>query len=360
MRLVISGYYGYGNAGDDAVLAGMLELLADAGVDRSDVTVLSGDPTQTVRTHDVSAVSRWSPVRVASELRRADGLISGGGGLLQDVTSVRPVSYYAGVMQLGRVLGRPYAVVAQGLGPLRRRLNRRIARSALEHAAYASLRDDRSIALARRIGVRRPIDRAGDTALAALSLTDGQIDRRAGHVLVAVRGGDPAAAVAGPLRTVVAQLARQHRVVALPMHGAVDADASTALVAGIGGASMADPESSLGEKLEAIAASSVVIGVRLHALVLAAAAGVPAVAISYDPKVDAFAERAGIPVVGSTSIPVDANGLLAAVEESLRQGGALYGDRIARMRGETGASVRKALSALARTPATQPDVRREE
>ena len=119
MRLVISGYYGFGNAGDEAVLAGMLELAGRAGVRRDDVSVLSADPPLTSRVHDVRAVSRWNPLRVAAELRRADALLSGGGSLLQDVSSIRPVSYYAGVMALARLVGRPYAVVAQGLGPLR-------------------------------------------------------------------------------------------------------------------------------------------------------------------------------------------------------------------------------------------------
>jgi len=348
LRLVISGYYGYGNAGDEAVLAGMLELLAAAGVDRSDVTVLSGDPAQTVAAHDVAAVSRWNPVRVAVALRRADGLISGGGGLLQDVTSARPVAYYASVMQLARMLRRPYAIVAQGLGPLRRSPNRRIARYVLEHAAYVSFRDDRSIALARRIGVRRSIDRAADTALAAVSAAGGAVERPGKHVVVAVRGGSAADSVLGPLRGAVAELARRRRVVALPMHGAVDTDVSAALVAGIGGASVARPAGSLGETLETIAEASVVIGMRLHALILAAAAGVPAIGISYDPKVDAFAQRAGIRVVGSRAAPIDAAMLVAAVEDSLREAPDPYGDRVTRMRQEAADSVRNALAALAR------------
>ncbi|HJP71910.1 MAG TPA: polysaccharide pyruvyl transferase CsaB [Candidatus Limnocylindria bacterium] len=349
MRLVVSGYYGFGNAGDDAVLAGMLELLQHAGVDRGDVSVLSADPAETSHAHDVRAVSRWNPLRIASELRRAEGLISGGGGLLQDVSSVRPVSYYAGVMELAQLVRRPYALVAQGLGPLRREPNRRIARAALQRAAHVSLRDDRSIALARRIGVERAISRTADAALAALSSPSTMVDRRGGHVLVAVRGGYPADAVVGPLRHAVADLSAQRRVVALPMHGAVDRDASTALVAGIAGASVADPDGSLGEKLEAIATASVVIGVRLHALVLAAAAGVPAIAISYDPKVDAFAQRAGIPVIGSVASALDTEQLLSAVDEALRGGGSAYGQRVADMRAEAEADVRTALAAMGHT-----------
>ena len=349
MRLVISGYYGFGNAGDEAVLAGMLELSGRAGVRRDDVSVLSADPRGTSSAHEVRAVSRWNPLQVAAELRRADALLSGGGGLLQDVSSLRPVSYYAGVMALARLLGRPYAVVAQGLGPLRRGPNRRLARSALDHAAYVSLRDERSIALSRRIGVQRPIQLSADPALAALSSAAHE-GSGASHVLVAVRGGYPADAAVGPLRHAVAVLARERPVIALPMHETVDRDASTALVAGIPGASLADPEGSLGSKLEAIATAAVVIGVRLHALVLAAAAGVPAVAITYDPKVDAFAERAGIAVVGSTRSPIDPAAVVAAVSDALARGEDAYGDQVAGMRAEADADMRAAVAAISRTP----------
>ena len=147
----------------------------------------------------------------------------------------------------------------------------------------------------------------------------------------------------------VAELARERTVIALPMHGTVDRDASTALVAGIAGASASPPEAPLEEKLEAIATASVVIGVRLHALVLAAAAGVPAIAISYDPKVDAFAQRAGIPVIGSVGAAIDADLLRSAVEDALREGGAIYGDRVAEMRAEAETDVRAVLAAIGGT-----------
>jgi polysaccharide pyruvyl transferase CsaB len=348
LRLVVSGYYGFGNTGDDAVLAGMLELFARAGVDRADVTVLSGDPARTEGEHAVRGVSRWNPLRVAAELRRADALVSGGGSLLQDVTGAGTVGYYAGVMQLARLARRPYAVVAQGLGPIRRPPNRRIARATLNRAAHLSLRDDRSIALARRIGVTRPIQRAADPAVA---LRPPRHREEPGtHVLVAVRGGFPADAIVGPLRDVVAELAREHRILALPMHGAVDRDASRALVTGIAAAESTDPDAAFGEKLSAIAGASVVIGVRLHALVLAAAAGVPAVAISYDPKVEAFAERAGIPVIASTTSVLDLESALATIADVVRAGSDQYAGRVEAMRREADAAVREALTALAGGP----------
>ena len=157
MRLVVSGYYGYANAGDEAVLAGMLATFREADPDL-EVTVLSGDPEHTRRTHGVAAIRRADLPAVARALRASDGLVSGGGSLLQDRTSPRPVAYYAGVMHLARFTGRPYAIHAQGLGPIRLLPNRWLAASALRGAAAVSLRDAASLDLARALGVRRHID----------------------------------------------------------------------------------------------------------------------------------------------------------------------------------------------------------
>jgi polysaccharide pyruvyl transferase WcaK-like protein len=70
--LVVGGY-GYRNAGDEAILAGLLRLIG-----RDGVTVMSRSPVETAATHGVRSVS---PARVPLELRSHPGIIIGGGGL---------------------------------------------------------------------------------------------------------------------------------------------------------------------------------------------------------------------------------------------------------------------------------------
>ena len=300
MRVVISGYVGYGNTGDEAVLAGMLVSLRRE-TKRLDVTVLSGNPPQTERTHEVRAIRRGDVLAVARALRGADGLISGGGSLLQDRTSPRPVAYYSGVMQLARVMGIPYVIFAQGLGPLTYAPNRALAAMALRGAAYASLRDEASIALARRLGVRREIDLVGDPALALNPVSTGTH----GHVAVAVRPWGTRRAYLTELRNALAALSLDNRILAVPMQDDVDREPSLAVVQGIPGAEVLPATAGLDERLAAIGSAGLVIGMRLHALIVAAAAGVPAIGVSYDPKVEAFAARAGQPIVGTVDQPMD-------------------------------------------------------
>ena len=341
MRLVVSGYFGYGNAGDEAVLAGMLESLrAEAG--GIDVTVLSGDPAHTVRTHGVPAIRRMDARAVIGALRASDGLVSGGGSLLQDRTSARPVAYYAGVMALARLARRPYVIYAQGLGPIERAVNRRLAAMALRGAAYVSLRDEASVALARELGVRRPIEVVPDPALALHPSGSGAGD----HVLVAVRPWGPDRAYLAELNAALRELASDARILALPMHETVDRGVSAEVVAGIAGAGVTMAGAELDAQLAAIGSARLVIGMRLHALVLAAAAGVPAIAVSYDPKVDAFATRMGQAVVGHVGAPIEPSAVVAAAREAMASDPAPYGERVAELRGQLRRAATGSLAAL--------------
>ena len=343
MRVVVSGYYGFGNAGDEAVLAGLLRTLRD--VDPSlEATVVSGAPDETARDHGVEAVRRLDVPAIARALRAADGLVSGGGSLLQDRTSARPIAYYAGVMLLARSLGRPYAVHAQGLGPIRRRANRRLAAGALRGAAAVSLRDPESIALARTLGVRRRIELVPDPALA---LTPGGGEGRPdGPIVVAVRSWPAPTPYLAGLRAGLERLAESAPIVALPMQRGADLAPSRAVCDGIAGARVLDDDLALPAVLEAIGGARLVIGMRLHALILAAAAGVPAAAISYDPKVDAFARQAGQPVIASVDEPIAADAFAAAARAALDARAGATPERVEHMRGDLRRAAELSLSAM--------------
>ena len=339
MKVVVSGYYGFGNAGDESVLAGLLDGLR-AEEPEIEVTVLSGDPAHTRRTHGVDAIPRARP-GVIGAIRGSDGMISGGGSLLQDRTSPRPVAYYAGLMHLARLLGRPYAIHAQGLGPISRRANRALTASALRGAAHVSLRDPASVALARELGVRRPIDVVPDPALALRPVAGAR-----GHVLLAVRSWGTSTAHMNGLRAALRELAAEMPILALPMQEAVDREACEAAIEDIPGATVLRPGVSLDEQLAAIGSASLVVGMRLHALVLAAAAGVPALAISYDPKVDAFAAQVGQPVVGEVGRALDAAAVVTAARTALAADRTEYVERIERLRAKLPASIAASLAAL--------------
>ena len=154
MRVVLSGYYGFDNAGDEALVTAISNSLraADATVE---ITVLSGNPKEP-RWHMEFVQLVGLILVLTKELSRADLLISGGGSLLQDVTGPLSVPYYLGIVVLAKLLKTPVVFYAQGVGPVRRRLSRWLIRLIANRVDLITLRDVESAALLKLIGVYRP------------------------------------------------------------------------------------------------------------------------------------------------------------------------------------------------------------
>ncbi|GHG02553.1 polysaccharide pyruvyl transferase CsaB [Deinococcus piscis] len=281
MRVLVSGYYGFANGGDEAIALSIARELKERG---HTPVLLSADPVHTAALCGCEAVPRMQPLTLARELRRADLLLSGGGGLLQDKTSARNLTYYLGLIRLARLLGTPAAVFNQSIGPLSVRGGGRVVRSV--RGLPLIVRDRGSLRTLETLGLQGEL--GGDPAL--LLRPSPEVVRGPETVVIAPRG-DVAESLP-PLRELVRTLQAQgRRVVALALMPAHDGEAARSLGADAVLES-ADPQ----QLLDTIAASSYVVGVRLHALILAAAAGVPFAGLSYDPKVQGFCADAGAPV----------------------------------------------------------------
>ncbi|MGI6649378.1 MAG: polysaccharide pyruvyl transferase family protein [Bacillota bacterium] len=106
--------------------------------------------------HGVAAVSRFNPISLIQTLRRADLLISGGGSLLQDVTSWRSILYYLGIVTLALILGQPVMFYAQGIGPIRRPWARWLTRVIANRVRLITVRDQDSLNELKHLGVTKP------------------------------------------------------------------------------------------------------------------------------------------------------------------------------------------------------------
>ncbi|HXM06785.1 MAG TPA: polysaccharide pyruvyl transferase family protein, partial [Candidatus Acidoferrum sp.] len=119
MRLLISGYYGFGNLGDEALLRIIVDRISTR-VPAADIEVLSATPGRTARELHVRSTPRgqWRNVRRA--IRESDVVVSGGGGLLQNATSSRSLLYYSGILREAIRAHRKSMIFAQSIGPLDR------------------------------------------------------------------------------------------------------------------------------------------------------------------------------------------------------------------------------------------------
>jgi len=283
MVVALSGYYGFGNAGDEAILMALVREARRRGVEP---LVLSADPKATEDLHGVQAVPRAKPAALAA-LARADGLLSGGGGLLQNATSNRSLAYYLGLVYLAQALNKPAWVFGQSLGPLSP-WGRRFTAPALRRSRAVVVRDRTSLELARALGVRP--ERLHLGADAALLLEPPRVLREDRLVVVVPRGRLPTAANLR-LREAAERLqALGFEVLVLGLQPRYDEDALE-LFEGFHRELSGDPR----RVLYWIAQAGYVLALRLHGLILAAAAGTPYAGGSYDPKVKAFCEESGAP-----------------------------------------------------------------
>ncbi|MBX5476536.1 MAG: polysaccharide pyruvyl transferase CsaB [Clostridia bacterium] len=328
-RVALLGYYGFGNAGDEALLRAVIGDLR-AACPGIELTVLSANPAATSRHFGVRAVHRMRPAAIGA-IRRADALILGGGTLLQDVTSVRSLVYYAGMILLARRLGTRVVLYANGLGPVSSAVGRTLAVRALSAADLVTLRDHDSLETLRSwAGDAIPAEVTADAAFGLEyrpASATGVLARwrlaRGSYALYALRPWPGVAARIDDLVILARQVAERHglRPVFLAMHPRADLALARELAARTGGDALVpdlDPADTAG-LLALLGQAGAVVAMRLHALVLAAVAEQPAIAISYDPKVDGVAKELGLPVLGSVKALPHLDMLLRGMEAALRE-----------------------------------------
>ena len=317
--IFLVGYYGFGNIGDEAILATILADFRDRRPDLR-IVVASGNPAGTAADHAVEAIAWNDMAAIHRAVQAADLVIVGGGGLFHDYWGVDPdsfltgrhwgVAYYAGPALLAVLYGKRLMLYAVGAGPLYSSFGVKFTRLAAQAAEVITVRDAGSRALLEEIGAgagktRVTADpafrfRAASPASLASAVAEGFALRR--PVLgvaprfwsVGVHPDFLEREMAAALDLFVEQTGGS--VVLVPfqnLSGERENDRATAarIVDSMRlreHVAIAEGPASPGQVYGWLKDCDVVLGMRLHALIFAAAAGVPAVALSYDPKVDAI------------------------------------------------------------------------
>ena len=303
--LLLCGYYGEHNLGDDALLQVLLSSLPP----QQQLLITARDPAPVLAlAPSALTVNRQSLLRCMRAALKADVLVLGGGSLLQDSTSFSSLVYYLLLMAVARIGGAQVVLWGQGLGPLQRRISRVLVRSVLPVCKAASWRDQRSFDWAQRWAPKLPMVLAADPVW--------QMPARpwiGGGAIVLSWRPTPLLDHAGWCRLTEAldRLSAEldAPVIWLAFHHHQDAPLLQELSdAGLVPARLMRRSSTLvPQSLEAVfelvQRARLVLPMRLHALILARLANSPMAALSYDPKVEAAAAMADVPCVALTSVP---------------------------------------------------------
>ncbi len=266
--MVITGYYGCGNLGDEALRAAGVSALRAAGIEP---LILAGK-------------DRLCPRRIVRYLRTGAALVLGGGGLLQNATSSRSLYYYLGLIAFARTLRRPVFLISQGIGPIAGRVARAVTRRVLARVAYLGVRDRASRGLAARLGVEAELD--GDLYFLHPPLSEPRPRPDPPRIGVALSGRSVDGRVEEWQRFLAA-LPGDREIALIPFFPREDLAAARRLAAGLPHARVEVP-SSIAAAEELINGLSLLISSRLHPLEFALRAGVPMIAVPSDPKIAAF------------------------------------------------------------------------
>ncbi len=310
MKLLLSGYYGFGNTGDEAICEAIVAETRSR-ITEAEVTVLSANPQLTSAALNVRAADRWKLTEQISELRRADVFIQGGGGLYQDTTSRLSALYYLNQLVMARMMRTPTMVFAQGIGPLHNAFLKGGLIRNLSRASLVTVRDQTSADDLIAWGLQAPppavtADPAMllapaprqhiENLLASMHLTVGE------YITVALRNWPGAEIALSPIADWLN--GQKLPVLLLPFHHEYDYEIALTLHQMLAPGSSRIPPIPMvpADIMGIIKAADSVLAMRLHALIMACAVETPAAGIAYDPKLNAFCERSGQVLIGLRSI----------------------------------------------------------
>lgn len=313
-KILISGYYGFDNAGDEAILHAMCGQIKKT-LPSAEIIVLSGAPEKTSEQHGVQAHPRMDLGSIYKLLDDADVFLSGGGGLIQDSTSVQSAIYYLGLIELALRKGKKVMVYAQGLGPLNRWVSRWAARMVLNRVNVITVRDPNSMELLKSIGVKKPPTYLTADPVFSLQPAAGEALRGAMEsekikgdnfkLGISVRPWKTEADYVRIIASVADEFARQNQaeIFIFPFKEPGDLEICRKIAD-----LMEQPAAIVRRKypipvmMGLMGQMDAMVGMRLHSLIFSSAQLVPVVGISYDPKVTNLMEMLELPVIDLKSI----------------------------------------------------------
>jgi len=312
LKIVISGFYGLGNTGDEAILEAIIDNLREE-LHNPEITVFSLSPEKTAKQHNVKSVYRgWRHDNKGKikALREADLLISGGGGLLQDTYPTKfifgPLPYYLLIVFLAKLCGTKVMFFSQGIGPVNSTWGKILMKVFANMADFVTVRDQYSKELLHKLGVTKPKTvvtadivfafkhKVDDACLNSLPLTGSEK-----LVAVSVRPWFSHGEYYSQLAETLDRLIEEEQItpVFVPMEGHHDVRASQQVMEKMKhkeSCHLLGPNFLPNQYLHFISHCQMTIGLRLHSLIFSALAGVPHIGISYDKKVESLLKRSGM------------------------------------------------------------------
>lgn len=305
--ILISGYYGFDNSGDDAILKAIVKDIKEYNKDIN-ITVLSKNPSKTEKMYEVRTVNRFKFKEVISAMKNSSLFLSGGGSLLQDVTSTRSLLYYLALMKIAKLYKKPVMIYSNGIGPIKKKLNRFLTRRILNKVDLITLRDEDSKEFVLDLGVRNKniivtadpvftLESASKVRIEEI-LKNEKIPTNKKFIGISIRRWERAEQLTNTVAALIKYLIKEYNtnIVMIPMHYPEDLEISLEIKKMVeeDRCYVISEKYNVEEIMGIIKEMEIIVAMRLHSLIYAATQQVPMVGLSYDPKVDGILRSIGM------------------------------------------------------------------
>ncbi|MBN1622553.1 MAG: polysaccharide pyruvyl transferase CsaB [Endomicrobiales bacterium] len=288
MKILIAGYYGFGNAGDELILDVLIKNLKNREKD-SKIVVLSDNPEETSINHNISSISRWNPLNLLKSLKDSDIVIVGGGGLFQDMTSNLSLYYYLSIIWLAKIFKKKIFVCAVSINELSG-LNKILMGYVLKQADRITVRENESKDFLVKIGCPEGIIEVTADIVFLKEINTGYQAHRNRKIAFILRAEPDAGENGG----VFAELAdffiesMRSEVMFIPFHMEEDQCYIKGIMNRMKNKSVLVRWKNPDEIIAIFQEVGLVVSQRLHGLILSALNGIPFLGLSGDSKITRF------------------------------------------------------------------------
>ncbi|MFH2070568.1 MAG: polysaccharide pyruvyl transferase CsaB [Elusimicrobiota bacterium] len=162
-NVLIAGYFGFGNAGDELILNSIIENVRKEKAGAK-ITVLSNSPLETALLYGVTAVSRWNLPGVARSIKACDVFISAG-GLYQDKTGNLSLYYYLSLILTARFFRKRIFLYGVEFAPIKHSINKLMIKFVMGFIDKIGVRSQGSMDFLKGIGVEKNVFLSADALL---------------------------------------------------------------------------------------------------------------------------------------------------------------------------------------------------
>lgn len=292
--ILLLGYYGFKNSGDDALLLSIIQQLKKTDKSLS-LSVLSYHPEETKNQFGIDAVNRNNIFAVIKAILSSKMLLVGGGTLIQDSTSTKSLIYYLAVIKLALMFKKKVMLYANGIGPIKEE-NQKITKKVLNRVDIITLREEMSLNELKKIGVDRPEIHVTADSVFGIDYDKKTFERKQ-YQLVSVRNHKALCEnFCIDLARLCDEIYEKYGIstVFIPFQKKNDTQITEKIRSLMKSESeIFDTECEFSELMALMENARLCIGMRLHSLIYSVISKVPCVGLVYDQKVKAFMDYIG-------------------------------------------------------------------